>query len=71
MSILLETSNCLACVEHLIFEKLDLLQPPLLIGALAKNSDTQRELINYAMICSGIFTLVHVSPLPLPSNTWH
>lgn len=36
------------------------MQPPLLIGAMAKNADTQRELINYAMICSGIFTMVHV-----------
>lgn len=36
------------------------MQPPLLIGALADNAGTQRQLINYAMICSGLFTLIHV-----------
>ena len=41
-------------------------QPPLLIGLMSKNPSTQRELINYAMICSGIFTLIHCVQFPMP-----
>ncbi len=48
-------THCLSC-----------LQPPLLIGLLAKNTATQRELINYAMICSGVFTLIHCVQFPMP-----
>lgn len=40
------------------------MQPPLLIGQMANNPSTQRQLINSAMICSGIFTCVHVSHCP-------
>jgi uracil-xanthine permease len=43
-----------------------LIVPPLLIGLLAKNTATQRELINYAMICSGVFTLIHCVQFPMP-----
>ncbi|KAK9815474.1 hypothetical protein WJX72_004255 [[Myrmecia] bisecta] len=52
-------------LQHALAMVGGLIVPPLLIGSLAKNPDTQRQLINYAMICSGIFTFIHCCQFPI------
>lgn len=52
-------------LQHALAMVGGLVVPPLLIGALANNPDTQRQLVNYAMILSGLFTMIHCIQFPV------
>jgi uracil-xanthine permease len=43
-----------------------LIVPPLLVASAANDPKIQEYLISVAMICSGVFTLIHVIQIPIP-----